>query len=390
MNNVNDRYEKVKFKIAISKIKEEERIAMNKNFMNKKIGIAACLFLTLSTGIVFAKDIKELVINKFGLGEGIETAVENGYIEVVDMEYEASSDINEEFDIKENEGIILDNINAEIKIEDFLMDDYNLSADFSIKLENQMSNYLEIDKSVKITFPDLIVIDENNNIIYENSTKERFDSFCKENGINYCHREYNENYMNSGLNTFLNYVEKNNEVCNISSKYNMYTSTEYPKSKHLKFNINKIKFEKKNGEEEIEYIVVGSWNIDLDVPEKMYNRTAEHYKVINSENERFNIYSAKVTDTGFEIGIRISDTPKPVLPKELYNEKTESEYIFNKREELLKVSKDEEFEKEYIEYQKSLIPVQVSNNYPLYSVNWLPLNDGTYVKNSKEIDLIVL
>lgn len=40
----------------------------------------------------------------------------------------------------------------------------------------------------------------------------------------------------------------------------------------------------------------------------MYNRTEEYYKVISCENPDFEIYTTKVTDTGFEIGLIVSNT----------------------------------------------------------------------------------
>ena len=71
--------EKVKMKIAISKVNEED-IGMKKSKLNfvKKIGIAACALLS-TTGVVFAATA---IINKFGANssEGAQRAVESGYI----------------------------------------------------------------------------------------------------------------------------------------------------------------------------------------------------------------------------------------------------------------------------------------------------------------------
>ena len=52
----------------------------------------------------------------------------------------------------------------------------------------------------------------------------------------------------------------------------------------------------------------------------MYNRTSESYRVISCENDRFNVYAAKVMDTGFELGIMISDMVRPEYP-EIFDEK---------------------------------------------------------------------
>ena len=52
----------------------------------------------------------------------------------------------------------------------------------------------------------------------------------------------------------------------------------------------------------------------------MYNRSEEYYKVVSCDNDKFDVYTSKVMDTGFELGILISDIEKPVYP-ELIREK---------------------------------------------------------------------
>ena len=72
-------FEKVKMKIAISSVKEED-IVMEKKQSNilKNVGIAACILFSMS-GIVFATN---MIINKFGpnSSDGSQIAIDNGYI----------------------------------------------------------------------------------------------------------------------------------------------------------------------------------------------------------------------------------------------------------------------------------------------------------------------
>lgn len=72
-------YDRLKMRIAISKINEED-IVMEKKRLNilKNIGIAACVLLS-TAGVVYAAN---MVINKFGpnSSEGSQIAVDNGYI----------------------------------------------------------------------------------------------------------------------------------------------------------------------------------------------------------------------------------------------------------------------------------------------------------------------
>lgn len=391
MNMNDDLKNRIKFKIAMLEINKEEQSDMKKLHFNKKPVIAACALLTLSTGVVFAKDIEKFIKNTFGLGSGIDTAVENGYIENPKMDYLPSEELKENINKIEDDGTILDNINSEIKIDDFLMDDYNLSVDFSIKIDNSISNYIDINiaNNVRVIFPDLIITDENNNIIYTDCDENRFNEFCNEHNLEYKYHEFNEKYMNNGLNNYLNYVDNFEGKYTISNKYNMYTATEFPKSKKLNFNFNKIRIEKPSetgrDEDRIIYTTLGNWNIDVDVPSKMYNRSAEHYKVISCENDNFNVYTAKVSDTGFEIGITMNNTPYTYVPDELYDRKSglpELAYHFNTREELLAFSEDEEFERIYIEYHKLCNPVQYIGGLPQYGVNWLENQKGSWVENS--------
>ena len=84
-------FEKVKMKIAISNVKEED-IVMNKSKLNiiaKGIGIAACITLSM-TGVVFATT---QIINKFGANssDGIQTAIENGYYSDINTEYKEAN-----------------------------------------------------------------------------------------------------------------------------------------------------------------------------------------------------------------------------------------------------------------------------------------------------------
>lgn len=72
-------YEKLRMRVAISKVNEED-IVMEKKKLNilKNMGIAACILLSMS-GIVYATS---MIINKFGpnSSDGSQIAVDNGYI----------------------------------------------------------------------------------------------------------------------------------------------------------------------------------------------------------------------------------------------------------------------------------------------------------------------
>ena len=86
-------------------------------------------------------------------------------------------------------------------------------------------------------------------------------------------------------------------------------------SAKLYFSFTKMTITEHNDSNEI--ILQGSWEIELDVPEKMYNRTSETYRVVSSSNGNFEIYSSSVSDTGFEIGVIINNIERPEYPEKL-------------------------------------------------------------------------
>ncbi len=292
MNNNKDdeMLEQLKLNIAAYKFKEEEKQKINtlENkekrgafYMKKKIIATACACLVLVSGIVAAKAIKKSKNSDRGLGNGVDTAVDNGYIANPEMNF-----------------INFDDEGTEIKIENFVMDDLNLSVKFSLKFAESIESVVDLKKVYDIELNDLIVRDEENRIIFDGNSIEAFEKYCKENNLDYKYGECNENYMNCGLNWFIE--EKNENI--ITLMYNIH-SDKFPKSKKLYFSFKTITLHTLPLEQPIKYELEGAWEVEVDVPEKMYNRTTEYYKVISCDNKEFDIYNAIATDTGFEIGV---------------------------------------------------------------------------------------
>lgn len=284
-------------------LKEKER----RYIVRKKILTTTCISFVLISSIVFATNIKNIKNYFRGLGNGIDSAIEHGYISNTEMDYQKSTtDTNIKYDE------IIDNINIETKIENFLMDDYNLSVEFNFKFDDKINEYINIDNIHNIELKDLIIKDEENKILYAGNDKDAFESYCQKNNLPYVFGECNENYLNSGINYFPSLLDK--EKNSVKLMYNMYTE-KYPKSKKLYFSFGKIIVLEKNKEKAI--AINGDWQIELDVPEKMYNRTSESYKVVSCDNNDFEVYYCEVSDTGFEIGVIINNVEEPKMPKEL-------------------------------------------------------------------------
>ncbi|MBR3614367.1 MAG: DUF4179 domain-containing protein [Clostridia bacterium] len=307
--------EKLKLKIAIYEMKEEARVSKIKKrkLINKKLGIAACACVILTSGIVFAKDIEKFIKDKIHLGKGVETAIENGYIVKPDDEYTFCN-----VKVINKEGKEVEDIKLGVKVDSYLIDNSNLNIEIKFKYDECLNDIVNINNLHTIMLEDLIIIDDEKRVLYDGGVgnKEIFEKYCKENNLNYTFGNCNENYLNSGLNTF-----ESPETCLKNEKsyiYNFYVEDEnYPKSKKINLIFTQISFNEFSDEN---VIVNGNWNIELDIPEKMYNNVEGNYSVIKCENDKFDVYAAKLTETGFELGLKINGLENPEYSVELAEE----------------------------------------------------------------------
>ena len=399
--NYNKIKEEFKFIVAISNQKKEGGIAMkNKNTHTiRKLGIVACLVFSL-TSVVFAKDINNFIKSKFNLGNGITTATENGYISNPNTNL-IPSDKN--ILLEKNNENILKGITVSSKIGDFFITDTNLSVEFIFKFDENINKVIDLNNIQKITLSDLMILDEEDRLIFSSPfiSEESFNVFCKNHELNFTYGKFDENYINNGLNWFpLNIDTTNNKLSII---YNMYSDNyEYPKSKSLTFYFTEIVLEEidKNTLKTDSSKITGNWCFDVDIPENMYNRTEEYYRVISCENDNFDVHTAKVTDTGFELGITISNIEKPIYPKELEENKKEiyknkgkvniSANVTNSNQKNLatisitstdvsEFYKTSPYKKMYEDYYTNLFPIgNVRENY----IYWFDKTDGNYILTS--------
>ena len=249
------------------------------------------------------------------------------------------------------------------------MDDFNLNFVFDINLDNT----IDTNSVERVNLPDLLITDEDNNILYcENETT--LEEYCKNNNIS----DYlnSEKYINSGSNWYVK--SKDEETNTIKLVYNFYSSS-YPKSKKINISFNQIKFTKKDNSEAKEFVLKGTWNINLDIPEKFYNREADVYSVKSCSNSNINITEALLYDTGFRI--KFNTTVDPIY------EETDSEEIKNEKYDKF----SEWYMKELNEWRDLTYDDYVMNEkgekfYPLNSsiedseTEYLPNGEFTYMQ----------
>ena len=283
--------EKVKLKISISNFEKEEKIDMKKTRKSIiKIAAVACCTMLSITGVVFAKDIGNFVKEFFGgnASEGVDTAVNNGYVAEVKTEYQSADGID-------------------IAIDSFMMDDNNFAMNFRIKLSDK---YNVKDMMFGMRLYDLKIVDENGRKVFathelegeemsiyktEQEAKENYDAFCGSYGAN------------------SEIIGENEIIRHLSARQG---GNPFPKSKKLYVTFTRIHVTKDQNEQPLDKWYKGDWKFELDVPKEMYNREITTYKVKSCSIENTIVDNAILSNTSFRISIPFIKTDK--VDYELY------------------------------------------------------------------------
>lgn len=251
---------------------------MQKNTFNKmryiKYAIVIVLLCMITPNAVSMAYIfyRYKANNKIGyVPESMNTAIENGYIQNVDMEYVYDKGVG-------------------VKIDYIVMSDNNLNILFDMKYDNKKINneFLELK--------DLIIYDENKNILfcYDITTIKKF---AKTNFISWKNKDGSLNQYADGYgNEIIEIGEGTNKLLyKIRAGINR-----FPNSKKLFFSFTSIYNLKENKE-----IFSGNWNIELNLSEEFYNRKNIYYTIDESKDNSNNIelVEAIITDTTTRITI---------------------------------------------------------------------------------------
>lgn len=266
-----------------------------------QVGLTSVICMTSVATMVFAQNISGAIYdNYFDTGNGVGAAIQNGYIEEV-----KTDDTNSE-SIVENQitGKKVDGVDTKIKIDEFVMDDFSLSITFDVTLSDKIEEVIPIDKVRDMYFPDMLIYDENNNILFYQIREDVLQKFCSEKNLDSSkYTSESDKIINSGVNCYVKERNKNH----VKVLYNIYTGGDdtYPKSKKINAYMSQIRIsedvETAYGEEEI--LLQGKWDFGADVPEKMYNRQSVAYQQIKTTNEDFKVTKAMLYDTGMKIGL---------------------------------------------------------------------------------------
>lgn len=265
--------------------------------------IVICLLCT--SGIAYAT--YNYVKNNFNRRKGIETAINNGYIMNVDGEPVTSNDVS-------------------LKINQILLDDYNLDISFGLEFKN-----MEIPDNVQaIKFESMLITDESNNILYHSGNKEIFDEFVTKNNLNVSYKEYTDKYINSGLS--INIIPDNKSSFMLACNLSPFNAT-FPKSTKYNIYIENIVFSINNTDK----VINANWNLESSLTSDFQNRNSVKYTCQNLSDYN-NIVNVDIvtytTGTNLKIQMKLSnDEINAKKLKELI-EKAKNEHDINSTQTL--------------------------------------------------------
>ncbi len=276
-------YEPEEFEqVIVTAFETKKHTIIHSNIIIKFISLISA-FIAITASVVFAKDISKWINNIFKpetTSKGIIQMAEDGYIQNTNM------------DFIEDNGI-------SVKVDNILMDDYNLDIVFEVKSKGNIEPIYNIEIS------DLIISDENNNLIYCSYDRiDLYEDFCKKHNIEFSNKNMHNNYTNEGYQTEV--IERTDN--SVKFLYKLY-STGYPKSKKLIFdfkNINIISRVENITNDRVSQNLEGEWNIEVDLPEVFYNRKNLIYSVKDKNDKKNNIILKEAIGTYTEMRIELT------------------------------------------------------------------------------------
>lgn len=230
------------------------------DFILKRVAILVISLSAITASTVFAKDIINFFTSIFtNSNEGVDTAVENGYVQNVDMDF-----------IEDN--------NLGVKVDYVLMDDHNLNISFVYKY---MGN--DVEQITGLNYMDITIKDEKENVLYMSSKD-------------------NQNLNNTSLTNSIAQFSDNQQIIDDTTIRSslLLISDNFPKSEMIYISISNISLNIGNEIVNID----GNWNFSVDLADKFVYRTS--YKYNCSNNKYVNNIETLLTDTSLSITLELN------------------------------------------------------------------------------------
>lgn len=232
------------------------------DFILKRVAVLVISLSVVTASTVFAEDIINFFTSIFtNSNEGVDTAVENGYVQNVDMDF-----------IEDN--------NLSVKVDYVLMDDHNLNISFVYKYMGD-----DMEQISGLNCMDITIKDEKENVLYMLSKDDQ--------NIN------TTNFTNSTAQLVNNQQIIDNYTVRTSL---LLTSINFPKSEMLYISINNISLKSENEIIDIN----GNWSFSISLSDKFVYRTS--YKYNCSDNKYVNNVETFLTDASLSITLELNTT----------------------------------------------------------------------------------
>ena len=245
---------KLKLKISIAKISDEKS---KRRFINKKVVIVACAFLVLTTGLVFSKEIEKITKRLFtNTTKAIDLAVENGYVQNVDMKFVEDKDIG-------------------IKVDNMILDEISLDISFCYKVKDSNIKEMRISK-YNITTGDGKPI---------NSTEGKYEEIPLANSINW------------------------GDHTQIKTSDTTFSDSVLFTLRDLNYNIDKINieiYEVKLIYDDVIEEVQGKWNFNIEISESMKKSSKVEFKM-QGTNDKVEDCIGTLSPTGLCIELKLKE-----------------------------------------------------------------------------------
>lgn len=205
---------------------------------NTTIYLKKVVLFFISIGIitvttVYAQDIVNFITNIFtNTTPGIEKAIENGYLQNVDMDF-----------IRYN--------NIGVKVDYMIMDEKNLDISFICKYYG-LANTFD-----SIALDNISIIDENNNVLFCFSE----NSLANDTNINL-------------INTTATFNNRDSSTDDMTTRFSLLiNSDKFPNSKILTINVSRVTLKCNNSFTHID----GNWNFSINLDDKFIARNSFEY-----------------------------------------------------------------------------------------------------------------
>lgn len=251
---------------AFDKLPDNTQKTFEQNKLKYALTTVFCS-LILVTGVVFAKDIEIYIRSLFNnSNEAIDAAVENGYIQHVDVDYAYDNDIG-------------------IKVDNIVLDDLNLDIAYNISMSK------ENIKTARLN--DFTITNDNEKVVYRSEFKyeETIEELPLYNSV-----------------SWMNFPEKIDDTT-FSDSILLGLRPEHETFDELYFDIKGIQIVYEDNTQEV---IEGNWQITIEISDEMKQNSTVIYNMVGK-----NEYIESCTATMSKTGMIIEFTTKVKIPQDI-------------------------------------------------------------------------